>query len=67
MNFVNELLLVWYIGSHRKKMSNQTLENFWENANLIFSMQKFGLFLQVLNLPFALVQPEKSKFQNFGA
>ena len=55
MNFVNELLLVWYIWSHRKKLSNQTLKNFWENANLIFSMQKFGLFLQVLNLLFALV------------
>ena len=52
MNFVNELLLVWYIGSHRKKMSNQTLENFWENANLIFLMQKIYLFLQVLTLLF---------------
>ena len=40
MNFVNELLLVWYIGSHRKKLWNQTLENFWENTNLIFLMQK---------------------------
>ena len=36
MNLVNELLLVWYIGSHRKKLWNQTLENFWENANLNF-------------------------------
>ena len=55
MNFVNELLLVWYIGSHRKKLWNQTLENFWENANLIFLMQKIDLFLQVLTLLFALV------------
>ena len=55
MNLVNELLLVWYIGSHRKKLWNQTLENFWENANLIFLMQKIDLFLQVLTLLFALV------------
>ena len=56
MNFVNGLLLVWYIGSHRKKLWNQTLENFWENAILIFLMQKIGIFLQVLNILFALVQ-----------
>ena len=45
MNLVNQLFLVWYIGSHRKKLWNQTLENFLENANLIFSMLKFSLFL----------------------
>ena len=37
-----------------KKLWNQTLEIFWENANFIFSMQKFGLFWQVLTLLFAL-------------
>ena len=28
MNFLNQILKVLYIGSHRKKLSNQTLEIF---------------------------------------
>ena len=56
MNFLNQILKVLYIGSHRKKLLNQTLENFWENAILIFLMQKIDLFLLVLNFSFPLIQ-----------